>query len=79
MTELNKPISRRATLLTDNRTKGRECDQVVVTLYPNATIGFRAKRTRTEYRLPLETAYLMAIKAHEQAERQEKKKRRGTK
>lgn len=63
MTNLEKPIRRRTTLLLDNRTRGRRVDQVVVTLYPNGTIGFRPARRRREYIITLSHCYAAAIRA----------------
>jgi hypothetical protein len=38
--------------------------QLVVTLYPRGTIGVRASRLRTEYELPLDFVYELAVRAH---------------
>jgi hypothetical protein len=65
MTDLTKPVTRRATLITDNRVKARTVDRVAVTLYPDGSIGFRAYRRRREYVLPLGTIYLLAMREHE--------------
>jgi hypothetical protein len=61
MTELKKPVSRRTTLLLDNRVSARSRDQITVTLHPDNTIGFRAWKCRREVRLPLSVAYKLAI------------------
>lgn len=61
MTDLKKPIRRSTTLLLDNRQQARERDRITVTLYPDNTIGFRAHKRRTEYRLPLAVVYKLAI------------------
>jgi TfoX/Sxy family transcriptional regulator of competence genes len=73
MTELKKPITRRAVILTDHRLRARNCDKVAVTLRPNGTIGFRAHKCRKEYVITLATAYRLAIQATERAEREIKK------
>jgi hypothetical protein len=66
MTELLKSVSRRVTLLLDNRMSTRGRDRITVTLHPDGTIGFRAHKCRHEYRLPLIAAYKMAIQAEAQ-------------
>lgn len=55
MTDLLKPVSRRTSL----RDVGRN---IIVTLYPDQTIGFRLMRKRTEYRLPIQAAYQIAAR-----------------
>jgi hypothetical protein len=80
MTTLIKPISRRATLLTDNRHTARARDQYTVTLYPDGTIGFRAVRCRTEERIELAACYRLAVRnrvIREKAEKAKLKKERG--
>lgn len=79
MTDLKKPVTRRAVILTDHRVRARDCDEVSVTLHPNGTIGFRAKRGRKEYTLPLATAYKLAIQAQAAADKAEKAKARRAK
>jgi hypothetical protein len=76
MTDLTKPVSRRATLLTDHRAKARNLDRVSVTLYPNGTIGFRAYKCRREYRLPLAMVYALAMRHEREAERATRKSKR---
>jgi len=63
MTDLLKKVSRRVTLLLDNRMSTRGRDRITVTLHPDGTIGFRALHCRHEYRLPLIAAYKLAIEA----------------
>lgn len=63
MTELIKKVSRRVTLMLDNRITARNRDRITVTLHPDGSIGFRGNHCRREYRLPLVAAYKMAIKA----------------
>lgn len=74
MTELKKPVRRETTLLLDNRLAVRDKDRIIVTLYPDQTIGFRQYRSRREYRLPLTTCYRMAILANSQTGKRVKDK-----
>lgn len=64
MTDLTKPVKRRATIILDNRIKERARDKIVVTLYPDGTIGFRPSRCRKEYTVPIVTCYRAALQAH---------------
>ncbi len=77
MTALHKPITRRTDL--DPRLGRKAASAVSVTLYPDATIGFRKLKCRTEFRLPLASVYSLAMKAAAAKERAEKKKARGRK
>ena len=76
MTPLTKPVTRRSeTVIRDGGTRRR----LVVTIYPNDTVGLRPERTRREERITLDAVYACAIKArvrHEQAEKRAKKKAR---
>jgi hypothetical protein len=54
-TKLVKPITREV--------DGIDRNGVIVTLYPNHTIGLRAKRTRKEHVLPLARVYRWAVEA----------------
>lgn len=72
----DKPVIRELELIRDHRKVARKCDQVIVALYPNGTIGFRAKRSRHEYRLSLTTAYHLAVNAEVEAEKREKAKQK---
>ena len=74
MTELTKKVSRRVTIFTDNRITARDRDKITVTLHPDGTIGFRAHKCRREYRLPLSTAFRMAVQAQKIEEWKEKDK-----
>lgn len=47
---------------------------VIVTMYPSGMIGVRQSRCRTEYQLPIETIYKLAIEAHQRAEKAAKAK-----
>lgn len=62
MTDLTKDVSRRVTLLLDNRLSARNRDRITVSLHPDNTIGFRAYKCRHEVRLPLSVAYKIALK-----------------
>lgn len=53
MTALNRPVRRTV--------PGIERRGVVITLYPNQTIGLRAKRTRREHVIPLASVYRLAV------------------
>lgn len=65
MTDLLKPVRRKSGV----RDVGRN---VVVTLYPDQTIGFRLTGTRTEYSLPIQAAYQIAARAEAERKRKEK-------
>lgn len=76
MTPLNKPVSRKSSTLVRDRGKVRE---LVVTLYPNGTIGLRPIKTRHEEITTLDSIYSLAVKqrvAKERAEKLAKKKAR---
>lgn len=60
---LTKPVLRTVYIITDNRDKPRPRDKVYVTLYPSGVIGFRPWRRKTEYVLPLQAAYRLAVRA----------------
>jgi len=77
MTELKKPVRRTATLLIDNRQTARSKDRIIISLYPDQTIGFRQYRTRREYRLPLATCFKMAVLAEAEAKKKAKRISRG--
>lgn len=64
MTNLNKPITRRATNATVFE---RGTRRILVTLYPPSgsqaeQVGFRLERTRREYRVNLPDLYWQAVK-----------------
>ena len=72
-TQLKKPVCRR----TENTIRdGSKRRRMVVTLYPNSTIGIRPERTRREELIPLETVWWHALKARVTSEREAKKKAR---
>lgn len=62
MTVLTRPVRRTI--------PGVERRGLVVTLYPNQTIGLRARRTRKEHVVPLAVVYRLAVEATVMAERQ---------
>ena len=57
-TKLSRPVRRTTQVIVERRR------QLLVTLYPRGTIGVRASRLRTEYELPLDAIYELAIRAH---------------
>ena len=57
-TRLTHPVRRTTQVIVERRR------QLVVTLYPRGTIGVRASRLRTEYELPLDFVYELAVRAH---------------
>lgn len=46
---------------------------VAVTLYPDGHIGFRPRRHRTEFRLPLGSVMVRAVDAHVQQAKAERR------
>ena len=67
MTRLRKPVRRRVQLSRGD---------VMVTLYPDNRISFRYPWQRDEFVLSLDTVLLRAADAHQQRERDERKKAR---
>ena len=64
-----------ATMLTKairREVDGIDRNGVIVTLYPNHTIGLRAKRTRKEHVLPLARVYRWAVEATVEQQRQQR-------
>lgn len=57
MTTLKKPVTRK--VLAD--TSHGISDELVVTIYPNATIGIREPRRQDEVRLDIATLYESAL------------------
>jgi len=57
-TKLTRPVRRTTQVIVERRRP------LVVTLYPRGTIGVRASRLRTEYELPLDVVYELAVRAH---------------
>lgn len=68
--KLSKPVRRMAEL---------DRMDVIVTLYPGGTLGFRQKRCRKEYCLPVMTVYRFAIEADQARQKAERRKARGQK
>lgn len=78
-TSLTTAIRRKVNLPLDHRILARECDEVIVTLYPNKTISFRLKRCRTEYILTLASAFRLALEQERASKRRKKPNaKRGT-
>ena len=73
MNPLNKPVTRRSEETV--REAGR-LRRIVVTLYPNGTIGLRPEKTRREEILPIEAIYIIAVKARVASERAGRGKKR---
>lgn len=74
MTPLKKPVKRRSEAFVRDRGKFRP---LVVTLYPNDTIGLRLAGSRKEEVTALTSVYHLAVKqrvAKEMAEKREKRK-----
>ena len=72
MTELNKPLSRRARSTTIRyRKKDR---RIVVILEPGDVIGMRLEGTRQVYRAGIDSVYRQMAHWHADAERLRKKK-----
>ena len=69
-TRLTRPVRRTTQVIVERRR------QLVVTLYPRGTIGVRASRLRTEYELPLDAIYELAVRAHVARQRAEMGARR---
>lgn len=65
-TPLNKPVKRKAGQGQFSRGKLR---RIIVTLYPNDTIGFRLEKTRQEELLPIGAAYVYASRLRVAAEK----------
>jgi hypothetical protein len=55
--------------------RGRD---VILTLYPGGVLGFRVKRCKREWTLPIVSAYRLAVQRELDLERAEKRKGRKT-
>lgn len=71
MMYLTKPVSRVSNGLIKEAGKHR---QIVITLKPPSTLGFRAKGCRKTYYLTAEACYIMAVKAELADQRRQKQK-----
>lgn len=71
MTNLTKPVIRKTNSAVRDRGKIRN---LVVTIFPNGTIGLRPERTRQLEVVTLESVYSLAIKQRVAREHAEKKK-----
>jgi len=70
MTDLKKPI-RRKTNVTCAQSR-----PLVITLYPEGTIGFREAGRRKEFLLPIQAAYVMAVRAEVESRRRERRRQK---
>lgn len=71
MTPLTKPVTRKTESTVRDGGKRR---RLVLTLYPNGTLGLRPEKTRREERLTIEAAYDLAVRLRVIEERKAKKK-----
>lgn len=69
-TKLTRPVRRITQVVVERRRA------LVVTLYPRGTLGVRASRLRTEYELPLDVIYELAVRAHVARRKADMKTRR---
>jgi len=72
-TRLTKPVRRVITILLDYRERALPRDEYTVTLYPDGTIGFRAKRRRKEHTVTLAECLKLAYLKEDEAKRKEKR------
>ncbi len=72
MTKLSKPVARMSEAVV--RDSGR-LKRLVVTIYPNDTIGLRPEKTRREEVVTMAAAYSLAVKQRVNAERIEKRRK----
>jgi hypothetical protein len=70
-TKLSRPVRRTTEVIVERRRR------LVVSLYPHGTIGVRASGLRTEYELPLDAVYALAVKAEVARRKVEKAAARG--
>jgi hypothetical protein len=73
MTTLHKPVRRVTTGLVREAGQARN---VVVIMRPPNLLGFKAKGCRKEYVLPVETCYVMAVRAYAASKKREQIKSR---
>ena len=71
MIPVKKPVRRSI----DGVERGRD---VILTLYPNGVLGFRVKRTRREFLLPVVVAYRQAVMREVEREQAEQRAAKGT-
>jgi hypothetical protein len=71
VTALNKPVTRRSDATVRDRGRSR---RIVVTLYPNGTVGLRQEKTRREEIVSLASCWGLAVKQRVAQERADKKK-----
>lgn len=68
MTKLNKPVKRESNVPADWRG-----NPIIVIIEPNGTIGFREKKRRKTFWLPIRDCYEWAVRAEVNAELKRKK------
>ena len=73
MTPLNKPVTRKSSAMIRDQGKIRE---LVITVYPNDTIGIRPLGTRREEVVTLAAVYSLGVKQRLVSELKEKIKRK---
>lgn len=66
MTKLSKPVSRMSEAVVRDSGKLK---RLVITIYPNDTIGLRPEKTRREETVTLGAVYSLAVKQRVNAER----------
>lgn len=73
MTKLSKPVSRmsEATVRDSGKLK-----RLVITIYPNDTVGLRPEKTRREETVTLGAVYSLAVKQRVNAERIENRRKK---
>ena len=69
MTELNKPVTRKSNSTVRDRGKIRN---LVITLFPNGTVGLRPSGTRKLEIVTLDSCYSLAVKQRVAREKAEK-------
>jgi len=73
MTQLKRPVSRVSAGEVYEAGRAR---RIVVTLRPPNVIALRAQGCRKEYCLTAETCFAMAVRAHVEAERRKKTRKK---
>ena len=73
MTDLTKPVKRRTMTCVRDRGKSR---RLVVTVYPNGTLGLRPEKTRHEEIITVDSCWSLAVKQRVAKEKAEKKAKR---
>lgn len=73
MTKITKPVTRMSDALIRD---GGKLRRLVVTIFPNDTLGIRPEKTRRGERISLEAVYGMAVKIRIRDEKNEKAKQK---